>query len=123
MYISGGDNGAALDGDAVTVTCTEANTTSPDGTYKWYFNDAEISGAAAETYEINPDNHNKAGTYKCEATFTSTVVQSSDLTFNIYGMERSLKVLHICTTVIYLYILVDLIFLIIWSHFKYNVNK
>ena len=91
LSVTGGDNGAALNGASVTLTCAEANAESPDGTYKWYKAAVEISGETGETYLIVPDNHNKAGTYKCEATFYSVVVQSADLTFIIYGRERSFQ--------------------------------
>ena len=91
LSVTGGDNGVALGGSAVTLTCTEANTVSPDGTYKWYQNDGEISGETGQTIQIDPDNQNKAGTYKCEATFSTIVVQSADLAFRIYGRERSFQ--------------------------------
>ena len=95
LSITGGDSGAAFGGDTVTLTCTETNTVSPDGTYKWYLSDSEISGATSQTYEINPDSQDKAGTYNCEATFSTTVEQSPDLIFALYGRERPFHVFFI----------------------------
>lgn len=87
LSITGGDSGAAFGGDTVTLTCTETNTASPDGTYKWYLGSSEISGATSQTHEIDPDSQAKAGTYNCEATFSTTEEQSPDLIFAIYGRE------------------------------------
>ena len=91
MSVTGGNNGAAFDGDSVTLTCTETNTETPDGTYKWYKDTVEMPAETAQTYEIIPDNLDKAGTYKCEATFSTTLEQSADLIFKIYGRERSFQ--------------------------------
>ena len=92
LVVTGGDNGVAFNGSAVTLICTEVNAVSPDGPYKWYQDGGEIPGETGETIQINPDNQSKAGTYKCEATFSTIVVQSADLTFRIYGRERSFQI-------------------------------
>ena len=91
LSVTGGNSGAAFDGDTVTLTCAETNTETPDGAYTWYKDAVVISGATVQTYEIIPDDQNKAATYKCEATFSTTVEQSADLIFKIYGRERSFQ--------------------------------
>ena len=91
LSVTGGDNGAAFGGANVTLNCTEANAVTPDGVYTWYLANSVISGATTQTYEINPDSQTKAGEYKCEATFNTTVEQSSNVTFNIYGKKCSFR--------------------------------
>ena len=89
MSITGGVSGAAFGGDTVTLICTESNTTTPDDGYTWYLDGEAISGATAQTHEINPDTHLKSGTYACEANFSTTAEISPDLIFSIYGREQS----------------------------------
>ena len=92
LSVTGGNNGAALGAGNVTLTCEEDNgTLADDGAYIWYHNSVVITTAINQTYVILPDDHNKAGDYKCKAGFTSTDVESANLTFNIYGRERSFQ--------------------------------
>ncbi len=73
-------NAEGCAGDTVAFTVT-ATGTSP--TYQWQLNGANIEGATASTYTINPVSAGSAGSYRCVVTNSCGSVNSNAATFAI----------------------------------------